>query len=159
EQLCPPSGNCAGFSGPGNPRKAILLLTDGIENVSPCLQPSGPSGAACGSQCFGPSFDYSHLEFTQLVAVGFGNAAGLDGQKLTLLAERQGGIYLQNPGGTGDDLKHFFTKAFGQLTDEFTRVDPVGTLAAAEPATEPVEYQSCGDTKLTFASGWQQPAL
>ncbi len=159
ELLCPPSGNCAGFSGPGNARKAILLLTDGIENVSPCLQPSGPSGASCGSQCFGPAFDYSHLEFTQLVAVGFGNAAALDGQKLTLLAERQGGIYLQNPGGTGDDLKHFFTKAFGQLTDEFTRVDPVGTLAAAEPATEPVEYQSCGDSKLTFASGWQQPAL
>ena len=156
ELLCPP-GDCSGFTGPGNARKAILLLTDGIENVSPCLQPSGPSGGTCGSQCFGPQFDYSKLQFTQLVAVGFGNAAALDGQKLTLLAERQGGIYLQNPGGTGDDLKHFFTKAFGQLTDEFTYLDPIGTLMAAEAATEPVEYQSCGDAKLTFASGWQQP--
>jgi von Willebrand factor type A domain len=157
ELLCPP-GNCNGFSGPGNARKAILLLTDGIENVPPCLQPAGSAGGTCGSQCFGAQIDYGKLQFTQLVAVGFGNAASLDGPKLTLLAERQGGIYVQNPGGTGDDLKHFFTKAFGQLTDEFVRVDPTGVLAAAEAATEPVDYSSCGDSKLTFASGWLQPA-
>jgi hypothetical protein len=156
ELLCPPSGNCNGFSGSGNARKAILLLTDGIENVPHCIQPAGASGSTCGSQCFGAQIDYDKLHFTQLVAVGFGGAASLDGPKLTLLAERQGGIYVQNPGGTGDDLKHFFTKAFGQLTDEFTRVDPTGTLAAAEAATDPVEYSSCGDAKLTFASGWQE---
>jgi hypothetical protein len=156
ELLCPP-GNCAGFSGAGNHRKAILLLTDGIENVPPCLQPSGPSGGTCGGECFGAQFDYSKLEFTQLVAVGFGTAASLDGAKLTLLAERQGGIYVQNPGGSGDDLKHFFTKGFGQLTDEFTRVDPTGVLAATDAASDPVDYSSCGDSKLTFASGWLEP--
>ncbi len=153
ELLCPP-GNCGGFSGPGNARKAILLLTDGIENVPPCLQPSGASGSTCGSQCFGAQLDYSKLAFTQLAAVGFGTGASLDGAKLTLLAERQGGIYVQNPGVANDDLKHFFTKAFGQLTDEFTRVDPTGVLAAADAATDPVPYSSCGDAKLTFASGW-----
>jgi hypothetical protein len=154
--LCP-GGSCAGFSGPGNPRKAILLLTDGIENVPPCLQPAGASGPTCGDQCFGAQLDYSQLAFTQLVAVGFGTAASLDGAKLTLLAERQGGIYVQNPGGAGDDLKHFFTKAFGELTDEFTRVDPTGTLAASAAASAPVDYSSCGDSKVTFASGWLDP--
>jgi von Willebrand factor type A domain len=152
--LCPPGGDCSGASQPGNPRKAILLLTDGIENVPPCLQPAGPSGGTCGSQCFGAQIDYSKLAFTQLVAVGFGTAASLDGAKLTVLAERQGGIYVQNPGGANDDLKHFFTKGFGQLTDEFTRVDPTGLLAEGDAATDPVEYSSCGDSKLTFASGW-----
>ena len=154
--LCP-GGSCDGFSGPGNPRKAILLLTDGIENVPPCLQPAGASGPTCGDQCFGPQLDYTHLSFTQLVAVGFGTAATLDGGKLTLLAERQGGIYVQNPGGAGDDLKHFFTKGFGELTDEFTRVDPTGVLAPADAASDPVAYSSCGDSKLTFASGWLDP--
>ncbi|HXO19317.1 MAG TPA: vWA domain-containing protein [Thermoanaerobaculia bacterium] len=154
--LCPPSGDCAGFAGAGNPRKAILLMTDGIENVPHCLQPAGASGPTCGSQCFGAQFDYAKLAFTQVVTVGFGNAASLDGALLTLLAERQGGIYLQNPGGSGDDLKHFFAKAFGKLTDEFVRVDPTGVLAAADGASPPVDYNSCGDQKLTFASGWQQ---
>lgn len=54
--LCPTAsgGNCQGFSSAtGNDRKAILLMTDGIENVSPCLQPSGTSGPTCGTQCFG----------------------------------------------------------------------------------------------------------
>lgn len=153
ELLCPP-GDCNGFSGPGNPRKAILLLTDGIENVPPCIQPGGASGGTCGAQCLGAQIDYSKLQFTQIVAVGFGNAASLDGNKLTLLAERQGGIYVQNPGGSGDDLKHFFTKAFGTVTDEFVRIDPTGMLAASDAASDPVEYSSCGDGKLTFASGW-----
>jgi von Willebrand factor type A domain len=155
--LCPPSGNCSGFSGAGNARKAILLLTDGVENVPHCIQPSGASGPTCGGQCFGAQIDYAKLHFTQLVAVGFGTAASLDGPKLALLAERQGGIYVQNPGATSDDLKHFFTKAFGELTDEFTRVDPTGLLPAAAAATAPVPYDSCTDAKLTFASGWQQP--
>ena len=156
ELLCPP-GDCAGFSGPGNARKAILLLTDGIENVPPCIQPGGASGGTCGNQCFGAQIDYAKLQFTQLVAVGFGNAASLDGGKLTLLAERQSGIYVQNPVLPAHDLKQFFTKAFGRVTDEFTMMDPTGTIAANDAASDTVEYSSCGDSKLTFASGWLEP--
>ncbi|MEA2488408.1 MAG: hypothetical protein QOH21_200, partial [Acidobacteriota bacterium] len=71
--LCPP-GDCQGFSAPGdNDRKGILLLTDGVENVAPCLQPAGPAGGSCSSQCFGAAVDLNKLEFTQLVAVGFGS--------------------------------------------------------------------------------------
>ena len=159
ELLCPPAGNCQGFAAPGdNDRKAILVLTDGLENQPPCLQPAGAAGPGCGTVCFGPQLDYDNLEFTQAVAVGFGNASSLNGDLLTLLAERQGGIYMQNPAGPGDDLKHFFTKAFGKLTDEFLLIDPEGTLASGDAASEPVEYTSCGDQKLTFASGWQTPA-
>lgn len=158
EMLCPP-GDCQGFAAAGdNDRKAILVLTDGLENQPPCLQPAGAAGGGCGIQCFGPQLDYDKLQFTQAVAVGFGNSSSLNGDLLTLLAERQGGIYMQNPVGPGDDLKHFFTKAFGRLTDEFLLIDPEGTLAANEAASEPVEYTSCGDQKLTFASGWQTPA-
>ena len=159
EQLCPPSGNCQGFSAPDdNDRKAILVLTDGIENVPPCLESAGASGGTCGSQCFGAALDYNTLEFTQLVSVGFGNSGSLNGDLLTLLSERQGGVYMQNPNAPGDDLKDFFVKAFGNLTDEFLALDPNGVMAATDAASDIVEYDSCGDGRVTFASGWQQDA-
>src|SRR5262249_44492210 len=31
---------------------------------------------------------------------------------------------------------------------------PTGVLAANDAASDPVDYSSCGDSKLTFASGW-----
>ncbi len=156
EMLCPP-GNCQGFSSSGD-RKAILLLTDGMENQQPCLRSSGANADPfCGTQCFGTAFDYNAMEFTQLVAIGFGNSSSLNGDLLTLAAERQGGIYMQNPNGPNDDLKNFFAKAFGKLTDEFLLVDPEGALLASEAASDPVEYNSCFDSKLTFAAGWQIP--
>lgn len=155
ELLCPP-GDCQGFSANGdNDRKGILLLTDGVENQPPCLQPAGAAGAGCGTQCFGPQLDYDKLEFTQVVTVGFGNAGSLNGDLLTLLAERQGGIYLHDPNLPDTDLKDYYTKAFGQLTDEFLLIDPRGLLTVTKAATPPVEYPTCGDRRLTFASGWQ----
>jgi len=161
EALCPNGGDCRQnpVPAPGgtNARKAILLLTDGVENVQPCLQSAGGSGSTCGTQCFGASLDYDDLEFTQFVAVGFGNASALNGDLLTLLAERQGGIYVQNPGAPGDDLKYFFTMAFGQLTDEFVFVDPRGFLASNELVSPAVEYNSCADeSKITYTSGWHE---
>lgn len=155
--LCPTAsgGNCQGFSSAtGNPRKAILVMTDGIENIPPCLQPSGPAGPTCGNQCFGAQFDYDKLAFTQLVSVGFGSSTDLNAPLLTLLAERQGGIFIQNPNTPGNDLKNVFAKAFGQLTSEFLLMDPKGTLPANEAATDPVEYTGCADSMLTFTSGW-----
>ncbi len=149
DELC--GGDCNGFVPPAgiNPRKGILLLTDGMENVPPCLG---------GTDCAGPKFDYSKLGFAQVCAVGFGNAGSLDGDLLTLLAERQGGIYMQNPAAAAtDDLKKFFVMAYGQLTDEFLLADPNGFLAANEPASEPVRYDVCSDSRLTFASGWKTP--
>lgn len=151
EPATPPAGT--------NARKAILLMTDGLENRPPCLQPAGSSGGSgCGSQCFGAQLAYDDLGFTQLVGVGFGSTGSLNGDLLTLLAERQGGIYVQNPNGPDDDLKYFYAMAFGQLSDEFLLVDPRGHLPAGESQTPPVEYGSCeGDGKLTFTSGWQHP--
>ena len=162
QELCGADGDCRNEPAPPvgvNPRKAILFLTDGLENVPPCLQSASTTpGATCGTVCNGAPFVWENLEFTQLVVVGFGNAASLNGDTLTLLAERQGGVYMQNSNAPGDDLKDFFAKAFGRLTDEFLLVDPRGQLAATDAATPVVEYTACGDEKLTFASGWQQDA-
>src|SRR5437867_7113284 len=158
--LCPPApGNCSTFVPPGgtNTRKAILVMTDGIENVPPCLAPSGAAGGTCGFQCFGAQLDYNNLAFTQMVSVGFGSGSDLNGPLLTQVAERQGGIYLQNPNNVGNDLKDFFAKSFGQLTSEFLLVDPKGTLPASQAASDPFEYSGCSDSMLTFTSGWNLP--
>ena len=90
--------------------------------------------------------------------MGFGNAGSLNGDLLALLSERQGGVYMQNPNAPGYDLKDFFTKAFGQLTSEFVAADPKGVLAAGDAASDIVEYKSCSDGMITFASGWQHDA-
>lgn len=154
EQLCP-GGDCSTYVPPPgeNERKAILLLTDGLENTSPCLEP--------GCTFFGPStvVDQSILDVTQLCAVGLGNAASINGDLLTTLAEQQGGIYLNNTDATGDDLKDFFAKCFAELTDEFIGLDPEGLLLASEAAGPIVPYDSCDDSRITFTAGWTDSTL
>ena len=153
-QLCP-GGSCATHvPAPGeNERKGILLLTDGKENTAPCLEP--------GCQFLGPGtvVDDTIFDVTQLCAVGLGNAASINGDLLTLLAEKQGGIYLNDTDSTGTDLKDFFAKCFAQLTDEFIGLDPAGSFAAAAPAGPIVPYESCDDGRITFTAGWNASDL
>ena len=153
DQLCT-GGNCATHvPAPGeNERKAILLLTDGKENTAPCLE----AGCQWGG---GAEIDYTTLDVTQVCAVGLGNAASINGELLTMFAERQGGIYMNNTDATGTDLKDFFAKCFAQLTDEFIGLDPAGTIATAERAGPIVPYESCDDERVTFTAGWNRSDL
>ncbi len=151
---------CGGSCAETGERKAVLLLTDGLENTPPCLRSTG-SGKTCGFRCGGKQLDRATLGRTQVCAVGFGEAGSLDGELLTLFAEQQDGIYMQSPPSDPDgkwiDLKDFFAKCYGRLTDEFLGLDPKGHLPADQLASEPVFYSSCGDEKLTFVSGWKTP--
>jgi len=152
-QLCP-GGSCANHipAAGENERKAILLLTDGKENIAPCLS----AGCQGGS---GAEIDYTTLDLTHACAVGLGNAASINGELLTVFTERQGGIYLNNTDATGSDLKDFFTKCFAQLADEFIGLDPSGTIAANASAGPIVPYESCDDNRITFTAGWNRSAL
>lgn len=167
ESCHPADGHLAG-AGEAQ-RKGIVLLTDGLENRAPCLRSSGGATASCGSVCGGGQFDFDLLgPHTQLCAVGFGQAGSLNGNLLTLVAERQGGIYMQSPAkgpddvdgmsGAGSfvDLKDFFVKCLGQISDEFVGLDPKGTLPAAQRATDPMSYSTCTDARLTFVGGWNR---
>ena len=168
EELCDnpgDPGNCQEFIAAdpdANARRAILLLTDGLENRPPCIQREDAAPGGCGGVCRSTDpndqLDFSRLEYTQVASVGFGSSGSLNGDLLTLLAERQGGIYMQNPNTDPEnDLKQFFTKAFGELTDQFPFNDPNGFLPANQPVSEAVVYDSCGfDQKVTFASGWKR---
>ena len=96
--------------------------------VAPNPSTSGTVPAVCGDTCGGEAFDFNLLgPNTQLCAIGFGQAQSINGNLLTLLAERQGGIYMQSPAkgptdqegvngqGRWVDLKDFFVKCFAQL--------------------------------------------
>src|SRR5688500_14756917 len=152
DQLC--GGSCATHVlAPGeNERKGMLLLTDGKENVAPCLEAGCQGGT-------GAEIDYTTLDVSQVCAVGLGNAAAINGPLLTIFAERQGGIYLNNTDATGNDLKDFFAKCFAQLTDEFIGLDPSGTIETTEAAGPIVPYESCDDDRITFSAGWNRSEL
>ncbi len=147
-QLCP-GGTCENYipAVGENERKAIILLTDGKENRAPCLE-AGCQGASS------TAIDYTTLSTTQLCAVGLGNAAAVNGDLLTLLAERQGGIYLNNTDQLGNDLKDFFVKCFAQLSDEFIGLDPKGSLGAYQAATPVMPFEADDEERLTFVGGW-----
>ena len=139
-----------------NARKAILLLTDGKENVPPCL-----SGA--GSFCSGTGLDPAiMLGDTQVCVIGYGTEADVDGQVLRTLAEDQAGIYhsfatFQSSSGIlspGLRLKKFFVDCFADIFDSFANKDPFEVLPAGALATDPIAAMVTNDTEITFILAW-----
>lgn len=122
----------------GNPRKAILLLTDGMENNSPMI-----ADVQAG------------LGDTHLCAVGFGTPGSLDGPKLRDLAERQGGIYVSGPGAL--ELRKFFVDCFADIFDSFVGEDPIESLPAGQTASNPLIHVAQQDEKITFVLSWSNP--
>jgi hypothetical protein len=157
-----------GCANRGDRRRGVLLLTDGIENVPPCLFDDSASGSTgtCGVTCNGSSDGiYDQLGDTQVCAVGFGETAQISGDKLTLLAEREGGIYYHQPSqnppgptqGTFRDLKVIFAKCFGLISQDAELLDPTGTLPPNQLAADPVTFNLCSETSNTVIAGWDKP--
>jgi hypothetical protein len=126
------------LAGGGNPRKAILLMTDGMENTSPSIADVQAS-----------------LGDTHLCAVGFGTPGSLDGPKLRDLSERQGGIYISGPGAL--ELRKFFVECFADIFDSFVGEDPIEVLGAGDLTSSPTVHTAMGDDKLTFVLSWDPP--
>ena len=122
-----------------------------------------PAAGRCGRRpaaapsASAPQLDYDKLEFTQVVAVGFGNAGSLNGEPPDPPGRAPGRhLHARTPTLPGQTTSSTSSrKAFGQLTDEFLLIDPRGLLTVDRRDPEPVEYTACGDDELTFASGWQ----
>jgi hypothetical protein len=121
-----------------NPHKAILVITDGMENV--------PATIASVQPALGPA--------TQVNAIGYGESWYLDGPKLIGLTEKQGGIYIAGPSEL--ELKKFFVTAFGDIFDAFMGEDPIEKLAAGDAVSKAINVGSCGDQELTFVLAWDK---
>ncbi len=126
------------IAGGSNPRKAILLLTDGMENTAPTIAASAPG-----------------LGDTHVCSVGLGTPGTLDGEKLQQLSERQGGIYISGPSAL--ELKKFFVFCFADIFDTFVGADPVAVLPANQLASPPLIHGALDDQKLVFVLSWTTP--
>ena len=127
----------------GNQR-AILLLTDGMQNTPPMVESVEPT-----------------MGDTQLCIVGFGNEADLDGALLSRLARdhpamgARRGMYTRANDGLA--LKKFFALCFGNIFESGTLIDPESTLL--RDATTPAElpFDVCDEDQITLVVGWDVP--
>jgi hypothetical protein len=125
-------------------QRAILLLTDGMQNTPPMVEAVEPT-----------------LGDTQLCIVGFGNEANLDGALLSRLARdhpatgARRGMYTRANDGLA--LKKFFALCFGNIFESGTLIDPESTLLS--DATTPTElpFDVCDEDQITLVVGWDVP--
>ena len=119
--------------------RAVLLMTDGLENTFPMIAGVEPL-----------------LSGSRLNIVGFGTPASIDGPRLTTLARAHDGIYVRADDGLS--LKKYFALAFGRIFDLGTALDPDAILPAGQRAAAPVDVDVCGETSMTVVLGWASPA-
>ena len=119
-----------------NPR-AILLLTDGLQNTGTTIETAELS-----------------LSGITVHAIGFGSESNLDGPRLDALATAHGGIYMRAGGALA--LEKFFASAFGNIFEAGILFDPELTLAAGDSAGPPLPFSVCGEEALTAVIGWDR---
>ncbi|KAE9377241.1 hypothetical protein N431DRAFT_436498 [Stipitochalara longipes BDJ] len=125
-------------SGP-EARKAILLLTDGMENTAPFISDA----------------ESVLPDSTHICSIGLGTPGTLDGPRLQDLSEAYGGIYMSTT--TSLELKKFFVFCFANLFDTFAAEDPIDTLPASKLVSSPTVHGSSQDQKIVFVLGWTHP--
>ncbi|KAK4096813.1 hypothetical protein N658DRAFT_551871 [Parathielavia hyrcaniae] len=119
------------------PRKGIVLLTDGQENVAPMISSV-------------------NLGDTHLCAVGFASPSNLNGAKLRNLAEKQGGVWTSTEDPV--ELKKVFVQCFSNIFDDVHAVDPMETLPYSSPVGPPTIHGAMGDNGIVFVLGWADPS-
>jgi len=120
-----------------NPR-AILLMTDGLQNESPMIA----------------DIEAAHkLDGVDVHAIGFGTESSLDGALLTSLAGAHGGQYMRAGGGLA--LEKFFSSAFGNIFATGILMDPEYDLPANQPGN-PIPFRVCGEETITAVAGWDR---
>jgi hypothetical protein len=120
-----------------NPRN-VLLLTDGMQNTPPMVNP----------------LDASPTDIT-IDVIGYGTPASLDGEMLTALAAVHHGHYVL--ADTNLKLQKFFALAFGNIFDAGLIMDPEFVLPAGQQAATPVPFSVCEEEAITVVVGWEAP--
>ncbi|MEX3944868.1 trypsin-like peptidase domain-containing protein [Paraburkholderia sp. BR10937] len=126
-------GQLSGAGGP-NP-KAILLMTDGLQNQPPMI--ADVDGLLAG---------------TTVHAIGFGSESNLDGALLQALAASHGGLYTRASGGLS--LEKFYAAAFGNIFEYGILMDPEFDLPANQAAGTALPFRICGEEAITVVAGW-----
>ena len=95
----------AQFPMPGPNPRAILLLTDGLQNEPRTIQQVEPA-----------------LSGIDVHAIGLGSDSNLDGLLLSTLAAAHSGLYTRASSGLA--LLKFFSQAFGNIFEAGVLLDP-----------------------------------
>lgn len=123
----------------GTNRRALLLMTDGLQNTSPMI---ADVEAMLGN--------------ARLYVVGFGTEDQLDGALLTRLARNHDGIYTRARHGV--ELKKFFGLCFGNIFEAGTLTDPDLVLPADDASTKLAPFEVCDEERITAIVGWDDPS-
>lgn len=126
----------AQFPMPGANPRALLLLTDGMQNQPPWI--ADVEGSLAG---------------IDVHAIGLGSDANLDSALLSSLAASHGGLFTRASGGLA--LLKFFSQAFGNIFEAGVLLDPESSLPAGESAP-PLPFNVCGEERLTAVVGWDR---
>ena len=123
------------LAGPGANPKAILLMTDGLENTPPMVADVE-----------------AMLSGLTVHAIGFGTESNLNGALLSALAASHGGLYTR--AGEGLSLEKFYSAAFGNIFETGILMDPEFDLPADQQTGTPVPFQVCSESAITAVAGW-----
>lgn len=126
----------AQFPMPGANPRAILLLTDGLQNQPPSIE--AVEGALAG---------------IDVHAIGLGSDSNLDSTLLSSLTASHGGLYTRASGGLA--LLKFFSQAFGNIFEAGVLLDPEAELPEDESAP-PLPFRVCREERLTAVVGWDR---
>ena len=126
----------AQFPMPGSNPRAILLLTDGLQNTPRFIADVEPA-----------------LAGIDIHAIGLGSDANLDSALLSALAAGHGGLFTRASSGLA--LLKFFSQAFGNIFEAGVLLDPEFVLPANQSAP-PLEFRVCGEERLTVVVGWDR---
>ncbi len=124
------------FPAPGANPRAMLLMTDGLQNTPPMVADIEPA-----------------LAGITVHAIGFGSESSLDGALLTSLATSHSGLYMRAGGGLA--LEKFFSSAFGNIFEAGILIDPEFDLPANQPGDK-IPFRVCGEETITAVAGWDR---
>jgi len=119
--------------------RAMLLLTDGLQNTPPMISEIEP-----------------FLGATKLNVVGFGSDADIDAPLLNQVARNHQGHFTRALDGIG--LKKFFGLSFGNIFENGALLDPDYLLRASQAVSAPHTFGVCGEERITVILGWDDPA-
>lgn len=126
----------AQFPMPGGNPRAILLLTDGLQNRPRSIAQVEPG-----------------LSGIDVHAIGLGGDSNLDTAVLSALASGHNGLFTRASSGLA--LLKFFSQAFGNIFEAGVLLDPEFPLPANQSAP-PLEFRVCGEERLTVVVGWDR---
>ena len=127
------------FGGSSGNDRAMLLLTDGLQNTDPMVEDiEGFLGA------------------TKLNVIGFGSDADIDGPLLSRVARQHGGQFTRAVDGLA--LRKFFGLSFGNIFEAGALGDPEFVLRANQAESDPHKFSVCGEERITIVLGWDDPS-